>query len=87
VRNWTRCAALSTLGATSSAIIFCARKSDVDELVESLQSRGYKAEAIHGDLNQTQRDRVMKSFRDGKTEILVATDVAARGLDIPRSVT
>ncbi|HWE61532.1 MAG TPA: DEAD/DEAH box helicase [Chloroflexota bacterium] len=68
----------------SSAIIFCARKSDVDELVESLQGRGYKAEAIHGDLNQTQRDRVMKSFRDGKTEILVATDVAARGLDIPQ---
>lgn len=68
----------------TSAIIFCARKSDVDELVESLQSRGYKAEAIHGDLNQVQRDRVMKGFRDGKTEILVATDVAARGLDIPQ---
>ena len=68
----------------TSTIIFCARKSDVDELVESLQGRGYKAEAIHGDLNQVQRDRVMKSFRDGKTEILVATDVAARGLDIPQ---
>src|SRR5207302_1916112 len=67
----------------TSTIIFCARKSDVDELVESLQGRGYKAEAIHGDLNQVQRDRVMKNFRDGKTEILVATDVAARGLDIP----
>jgi len=68
----------------TSAIIFCARKSDVDELVEKLQSRAYKAEAIHGDLNQVQRDRVMRSFRDGKTEILVATDVAARGLDIPQ---
>ncbi len=68
----------------ASAIIFCARKSDVDELVENLQGRGYKAEAIHGDLNQVQRDRVMRAFRDGKTEILVATDVAARGLDIPQ---
>ena len=68
----------------ASAIIFCARKSDVDELVESLQGRGYKAEAIHGDLNQVQRDRVMRAFREGKTEILVATDVAARGLDIPQ---
>jgi ATP-dependent RNA helicase DeaD len=68
----------------ASAIIFCARKSDVDELVESLQGRGYKAEAIHGDLNQVQRDRVMRSFREGKTEFLVATDVAARGLDIPQ---
>jgi ATP-dependent RNA helicase DeaD len=68
----------------TSAIIFCARKSDVDELVESLQGRGYKAEAIHGDLSQVQRDRVMKSFREGKTEVLVATDVAARGLDIPQ---
>ena len=68
----------------TSTIIFCARKSDVDELVESLQGRGYKAEAIHGDLNQVQRDRVMRGFRDGKTEILVATDVAARGLDIPQ---
>ena len=68
----------------ASTIIFCARKSDVDELVESLQGRGYKSEAIHGDLNQVQRDRVMKSFREGKTEILVATDVAARGLDIPQ---
>src|ERR1035437_1264983 len=68
----------------NSAIVFCARKSDVDELVESLQGRGYRAEAIHGDLNQVQRDRVMRAFRDGKTELLVATDVAARGLDIPQ---
>jgi ATP-dependent RNA helicase DeaD len=68
----------------ASAIIFCARKSDVDDLVEHMQGRGYKAEAIHGDLNQVQRDRVMRAFREGKTEILVATDVAARGLDIPQ---
>ena len=67
----------------ASTIVFCARKSDVDSLGESLQGRGYSAETLHGDLNQTQRDRVMNRFRSGQVEILVATDVAARGLDIP----
>ena len=67
----------------SSTIVFCARKSEADELVESLQGRGYSAEALHGDLNQVQRDRVMNRFRSAQVEILVATDVAARGLDIP----
>jgi len=67
----------------SSTIVFCARKSEADELVESLQGRGYSAEALHGDLNQVQRDRVMNRFRNAQVEILVATDVAARGLDIP----
>ncbi len=64
------------------AIIFCRTKKGVDELAEALKGRGYLAEAIHGDLNQAQRDRVMKRFRDGAIELLVATDVAARGLDI-----
>jgi ATP-dependent RNA helicase DeaD len=63
-------------------IIFCRTKRRVDELTEALQARGYSAEALHGDLNQTQRLRVMKRFREGASEILVATDVAARGLDI-----
>ncbi len=63
-------------------IIFCRTKKRVDELAEGLQARGYTAEAIHGDLNQVQRNRVMKRFKDGGSEILVATDVAARGLDI-----
>lgn len=63
-------------------IIFCRTKKRVDELTEGLQARGYTAEAIHGDLNQVQRNRVMKRFKDGGSEILVATDVAARGLDI-----
>jgi ATP-dependent RNA helicase DeaD len=67
----------------ASTIIFCARKSEADELGESLQGRGYSAEVLHGDLNQTQRDRVMNRFRTAQVEILVATDVAARGLDIP----
>lgn len=63
-------------------IIFCRTKKRVDELTEGLQARGYTAEAIHGDLNQVQRNRVMKRFKEGGSEILVATDVAARGLDI-----
>jgi len=63
-------------------IIFCRTKKGVDELVSSLQARGYMADGLHGDLSQVQRDRVMKKFRDGKLEILIATDVAARGLDI-----
>ncbi len=63
-------------------IIFCRTKRRVDELTEALQARGYSAEAIHGDLNQTQRLRVLKRFKEGSSEILVATDVAARGLDI-----
>lgn len=63
-------------------IIFCRTKKGVDELTESLQSRGYLVEGIHGDLKQSQRDRVMKKFRDGDLDLLVATDVAARGIDI-----
>ncbi|SNT09269.1 ATP-dependent RNA helicase DeaD [Anaerovirgula multivorans] len=63
-------------------IIFCRTKKGVDELVESLQSRGYSVEGLHGDLKQSQRDRVMKKFRDGTIELLVATDVAARGIDV-----
>lgn len=63
-------------------IIFCRTKKGVDELVESLQSRGYSVEGLHGDLKQTQRDRVMKKFRDGTIDFLVATDVAARGIDV-----
>jgi len=64
------------------SVIFCRTKKGVDELVESLQSRGYFAEAIHGDLKQVQRDRVMKKFRERTIELLVATDVAARGIDV-----
>ncbi len=63
-------------------IVFCRTKKSVDELASSLESRGYMADGLHGDLSQNQRDRVMKRFREGKSDILVATDVAARGLDI-----
>lgn len=64
------------------SVVFCNTKRMVDELVEELQGRGYFAEGLHGDLKQSQRDRVMNGFRNGKTEILVATDVAARGIDV-----
>jgi len=63
-------------------IVFGRTKRRVDELYEALNKRGYSAEGIHGDLTQTRRDSVMNSFKKGFTEILVATDVAARGLDI-----
>ncbi len=64
------------------SIVFCNTKRQVDELVQELQGRGYFAEGLHGDLKQLQRDRVMNSFRNGRTDILVATDVAARGIDV-----
>ncbi|MGB3305774.1 MAG: DEAD/DEAH box helicase [Thermomicrobiales bacterium] len=67
----------------SSAIIFCRTKHGCDELGEGLMSRGFGVETLHGDLSQAQRDRVMKRFRAGQAQILIATDVAARGLDIP----
>ena len=66
----------------TSAIVFCRTRTEVDELTETLGSRGYRAEALHGGLSQEQRDRVMRRFRDGTSELLVATDVAARGLDV-----
>ncbi len=64
------------------SIVFGRTKRRVDELFEALNKRGYSAEAIHGDLTQARRDSVMRRFKEGGTEILVATDVAARGLDI-----
>ena len=63
-------------------IIFCRTKKNVDDLQASLQVRGYMAGSLHGDMSQAQRDRVMRRFREGKLEILIATDVAARGIDI-----
>lgn len=64
------------------AIVFSRTKRRVDELFEALSKRGYSAEGIHGDLTQARRDTVMRRFKEGLTDILVATDVAARGLDI-----
>jgi ATP-dependent RNA helicase DeaD len=66
-----------------SAIVFVRTKRETDELGESLVGRGYGAQVIHGDLGQAQRERAIAAFRDGRADVLVATDVAARGLDIP----
>ncbi|WP_141706210.1 DEAD/DEAH box helicase [Desulfuribacillus alkaliarsenatis] len=63
-------------------IVFCRTKKGVDELADTLQDRGYLAEGLHGDLSQAQRDKVMHKFRDGSIELLIATDVAARGIDV-----
>ena len=73
---------LFDLQAPELAIIFTRTKRRVDEVTEALKKRGYMAEGIHGDLSQQKRDSVIRQFREGTIDILVATDVAARGLDI-----
>ncbi len=69
--------------ACTNAIIFCNRKTDVDIVAKSLQKYGYDAAPIHGDLDQSQRTRTLDGFREGKLRLLIASDVAARGLDVP----
>lgn len=64
------------------AIVFCNTKKMADEVADELKEKGYHADALHGDLSQGQRDRVMNGFRNGQTNVLVATDVAARGIDV-----
>jgi ATP-dependent RNA helicase DeaD len=66
----------------SAAIVFCRTREEVDQVTETLNGRGYRAEALHGGMGQDQRDRVMGRLRSGAAELLIATDVAARGLDI-----
>ncbi|RKS72549.1 ATP-dependent RNA helicase DeaD [Motilibacter peucedani] len=68
--------------APTAAIVFCRTRDEVDTLTESLNGRGYRAEALHGGMSQEQRDRVMNRLRSGTAELLIATDVAARGLDL-----
>ena len=67
----------------TNAIIFCNRKTDVDICAKSLKKYGFDAAAIHGDLDQSQRTRTLEAFRNGELRLLVASDVAARGLDVP----
>jgi len=66
----------------TAAIVFCRTRNEVDELCDALLALGFRPDGLHGGLSQEQRDRVMKKFRDGTTPFLIATDVAARGLDI-----
>jgi ATP-dependent RNA helicase DeaD len=80
----TALARLLDMESPASSIVFCRTRTEVDELTETLGARGYLAEALHGGLSQEQRDRVLRRFREGTSDVLVATDVAARGLDIER---
>jgi ATP-dependent RNA helicase DeaD len=66
----------------TAALVFCRTRSEVDQLTETLNGRGYRAEALHGGMGQEQRDRVMGRLRAGTADLIVATDVAARGLDV-----
>src|SRR5258707_15184 len=86
----TRSAKMQALGrildleSPAAALVFCRTRLEVDELTETLNAQGYQSEALHGGMTQEQRDKVMKRLRSGAAELLVATDVAARGLDIDR---
>jgi ATP-dependent RNA helicase DeaD len=68
----------------AAAVVFCGTRDEVDQVTETLNGRGYRAEALHGGMDQQQRDRVMGRLRGGSLDLLVATDVAARGLDVDR---
>ena len=68
--------------APTLAFVFCRTRTEVDELTETLNGRGYRSEALHGGMSQDQRDRVMRRVRGNATDLLIATDVAARGLDV-----
>ncbi|ATB38207.1 heavy metal transporter [Cystobacter fuscus] len=70
--------------APTTAIVFCRTRTEVDELTVSLNGRGWRAQALHGGMDQSQRDRVLKQFKSHAVELLIATDVAARGLDIEK---
>src|SRR5262249_19602082 len=68
----------------TAAMVFCRTRIEVDELSQTLTAHGHRAESIHGGMGQDARDRVMRKFRSGKADLLIATDVAARGLDIEK---
>jgi ATP-dependent RNA helicase DeaD len=80
----TALARVLDLESPEAAIVFCRTRTEVDELTETVNAHGYRAEALHGGMTQEQRDRVMKKVRGGAADLLIATDVAARGLDIAR---
>ncbi|MGF1598344.1 MAG: DEAD/DEAH box helicase [Acidimicrobiales bacterium] len=70
--------------APRAALVFCKTRNEVDELTRTMNGRGYRAESLHGGMDQNSRDRVVARVREGTAELLIATDVAARGLDIER---
>jgi len=72
------------LESPAAALVFCRTRTEVDELTETLNARGYESEALHGGMTQGERDKVMRRLRAGEVQLLVATDVAARGLDVER---
>ncbi|MCB1283887.1 MAG: DEAD/DEAH box helicase, partial [Microthrixaceae bacterium] len=85
VRRNDKAAALARIldvEVPEAAIVFCRTRTEVDELTEALNGRGYRAEGLHGGMSQEQRDRVMGRVRATTADLLIATDVAARGLDI-----
>jgi superfamily II DNA/RNA helicase len=87
-QDWEKRAALRDLireveGDIKNAIIFCNRKKDVADLFRSLERHGFSVGALHGDMDQRSRTNMLQGFRDGNIQLLVASDVAARGLDIP----
>src|SRR5574344_2054998 len=67
---------------SKKTLVFCNTKKKVDEIIEDLKKKGYKAETLHGDIKQNQRERIMKRMKNNDLSVLVATDVAARGIDI-----
>lgn len=73
---------LLDLHSVKLGLVFCNTKTNVDRVVEILKTRGYFSDSLHGDMNQSQREKVMRGFRNGSVEILVATDVAGRGIDV-----
>jgi ATP-dependent RNA helicase DeaD len=85
VKPWMKievlCRLIDMYNLTSS-LVFCNTKRGVDKIVRDLQSRGYRADSLHGDMKQSRRDQAMLKFRTRRSSILVATDVAARGLDV-----
>src|SRR5213595_1568209 len=84
--DWAKREALRRLirdNAVKNAIVFCNRKRDVDVVAKSLSKHGFNAAPLHGDLDQSVRTRTLDGFRSGAVQLLVASDVAARGLDIP----
>src|SRR5690606_39582726 len=80
---WTALRALIERGDVQNGIVFCNRKSEVDIVAKSLKTHGFDAAPIHGDLDQSLRMKTLSDFRNGDLKLLVASDVAARGLDIP----